>query len=145
MTVPSFVVAPGTDGVKLALYDFSSPNAQAGSPVLVLCHATGFCAQAWNPLAAALRQHADEPVRILALDFRAHGRSSNPVDNNLSWEGVGRDVRTLLDHFGVEHAFGIGHSMGGAALILSELERPNTFSGIWAFEPIVIPPDLIED
>jgi len=137
-------MVPGTDGVELALYDLSSPDVGAGSPVVVLCHATGFCAQAWNPLAAGLRQHADEPLRILALDFRAHGRSSAPADGNLSWVGVARDVRSLLDHFEVEQAFGIGHSMGGAALILAELDRPETFSGIWAFEPIVIPPEMME-
>ena len=145
MIPPSFVISPGTDGVELALYDLSSPDVRSDSPVIVLCHATGFCAQAWNPLAAGLRQHTDGPLRIVALDFRAHGRSTAPADGNLSWVGVGRDVRTVLDHFEVAHAFGIGHSMGGAALMLAELDQPGTFSGIWAYEPIVIPPDLIEN
>lgn len=121
-----------TDGVRLAVYDLGGDG-----PDVILSHATGFCAQAWAPLADALIG-----THRWALDFRAHGRSTRPNDGNLSWDGVGDDVLALVDRVGLTRPFGVGHSMGGAALMLAELARPGLLSGIWAFEPIVIPPDV---
>jgi pimeloyl-ACP methyl ester carboxylesterase len=37
------------------------------------------------------------------------------------------------------HLVGIGHSMGGAGLLLTELARPGLFSRIIGFEPIIFP------
>ena len=39
----------------------------------------------------------------------------------------------------MERPFGVGHSAGGAALILAELERPGTFRALWCFEPVLPP------
>ena len=127
--------ADSTDGVNLALYDLGG----IGPPVL-FAHATGFCGESLAPMAAALTD-----AHCWALDFRAHGRSSRPADGNLAWEGVGADVLAAIDHLGLDRPFGVGHSMGGAGLILAELARPGALCGIWAFEPIVIPPAFAVD
>jgi pimeloyl-ACP methyl ester carboxylesterase len=117
-------------GVRVAVHDLGGE----GPPVL-FAHATGFCGPVWRPVAAHLHDR-----RCWALDFRCHGRSTRPDDDDLDWAGTADDVLAVLDALGLEGTVGVGHSMGGAALLLAEQRRPGTFAALWLFEPIVIPP-----
>jgi pimeloyl-ACP methyl ester carboxylesterase len=126
-------VLPSSHGVQIQLDELGGDG-----PPILFAHATGFCADIWGPVA---RHLAD--FRCFALDFRAHGRSTRPDDDDLSWDGTADDVMVcadeILDRTG-EPLIGVGHSMGGAALLLAEQARPGTFRGLWLFEPIVISP-----
>ncbi len=121
------------DGLDLAVYDLGGDG-----PDILLVHATGFCAGVWAPIAARL-----DGFRVAAIDVRGHGRSDAPdlsTDDAMSWQGTGADVLAAVDALGLVDPFGVGHSMGGASLLIAELERPSTFRGLWVFEPIVMPP-----
>jgi len=127
---PRFVTS--TDGLRLALYDLGGTG-----PDMLLVHATGFCAGVWEPVARRLRG-----FHVTAVDLRGHGRSeAPPLDRGpgMSWEGTGRDVLSAVDELRLDHPIGVGHSMGGASLLIAELARPGTLRGYWAFEPIVFP------
>lgn len=118
------------DGTSVATYDLGGSGND-----LLLVHATGFCAGVWGPLAGRLPDH-----RLSALDVRGHGRSGSPA--TMDWEATGQDVLATVDGLELDRPLGVGHSMGGASLLMAEIQRPGTFAALWVFEPIVFPPDL---
>lgn len=132
---PAFI--PSTDGVSVASYDFGGDG-----PLLMMCHATGFFGLLWAPIARSLTDR----FHCVALDFRGHGRTGRPDGVSLNWRGMGQDLLAVIDD--ARHRRGdpadtavlaAGHSMGGASIVLAELERPGTVEKAWAFEPILFP------
>jgi pimeloyl-ACP methyl ester carboxylesterase len=105
-------------------------------PPMLFAHATGFHGRVWEPLAAYLPQFSK-----WSLDMRAHGDSSAPSDRPLEWEGFADDVLAVVDALGLEQPYGVGHSKGGAALLLAEQRRPGTFRALYLYEPVVMPPE----
>ena len=116
------------DGVDVAYYELGG----SGRPV-VLAHATGFHGLAFEPLA---RRLADR-YRCVAIDERGHGLSGVPRDLDFDWHGFATDVLAVVDELGLDRPLGVGHSAGGAALLLAEERRPGTFEAFYCFEPIV--------
>lgn len=113
----------------------TGPDGAARATVL-FCHPTGFHGMVWAPVAAQLADVA----HCWALDFRGHGDSETPAPASLGWNHMADDVLAVIDELGAERLYGVGHSMGGAALILTELARPGTWEGLWLYEPIIFPP-----
>jgi len=105
-------------------------------PPLLFAHATGFHGRVWEPLAAYLPQFSK-----WSLDMRAHGDSTAPIGRPLEWEGFADDVLAVVDALGLEQPYGVGHSKGGAALLLAEQRRPGTFRALYLYEPVVMPPE----
>lgn len=99
---------------------------------MVLCHATGFHGRVWLPVARRL------PFHSFAPDLRGHGDSSAP-DGDLAWQGFAEDVLAVLDALGLDDVLAVGHSKGGAALLLAEQTRPGTFRALYCYEPVVFP------
>jgi pimeloyl-ACP methyl ester carboxylesterase len=124
-----------TAGVRLALHDLGG----AGTPrTLLIAHATGFHGRAYAPLAARLRG-----FHIFAPDLRGHGDSTRPEHGSFNWQGLADDIGAVVAAIGDgEPPYAFGHSMGAAVTLLTEALVPGTFRAIYAFEPIVIPPDV---
>jgi pimeloyl-ACP methyl ester carboxylesterase len=120
------------DGVEIAAYEFGGTG-----PPLLLAHATGFCATMYRPLGMELVDR----FRVVALDFRGHGRSARPDNDDFGWDRMAEDVLAVIERVGSPTA-GFGHSMGGAALLMAEERRPGTFRSLFLFEPIVFPDDF---
>lgn len=135
---PTFV--DSTHGVRIAVHALNEalPNA----PVLLVCHALGFCAPMYAPIARRLAPR----VRCLGIDLRYHGASSAPDTPTFDWREFGDDVLAVLDSplvgaDAVVHGF--GHSLGGAALVLASARRPGRFGSLYLYEPVIPPPAVL--
>ncbi len=120
----------------------------AADGLLLMVHATGFCKEIWRPVVSSLR-HLGVHAPALAWDVRGHGRAPE-LELPASWWTFGRDLVELvgdLDCAGrlPESVVGVGHSMGGTALVLAELLRPGTFAGLVLVEPVLIPPPFVRN
>ena len=118
-----------TNGFTLAVHDLGGEG-----PPFLIAHATGMCGQAYEPLAAVLAPH----FHVHAIDFRGHGDSSEPDDGDFAWAGMGADVLVAIDALGVEQIDAMGHSLGGASLLIAESVRPGVLRSAYLFEPIVL-------
>jgi len=126
------------DGVNLKLRlfgDGEKADTDGSAPDLLICHATGFNALAYSPLA----RYFTENFRVWALDFRGHGGSSESPDGSYCWHDIGADVTACVAAINSSQLYGFGHSMGGAALLLAEQAAPGSFRGLFMYEPIVLP------
>jgi len=123
---------PSTDGVEVAVHDFGGD----GPPILV-CHATGLHAWCYEPMLS----HLTDRHRCLGVDLRGHGDSRVPADLSYRWQGMADDVLAVVEALDLSDLCAVGHSMGGAAIVLAEERRPGTFVGAWMFEPILFPHD----
>jgi pimeloyl-ACP methyl ester carboxylesterase len=107
-------------------------------PPALLAHPTGFHGVLWAPVAERLIARGRT---VFSFDFRGHGDSDAP-ESDYSWHGFGDDVLAVTDHLGLRgepDLLAVGHSKGGAALVLGELEQPGTYARLWLYEPIMFP------
>jgi pimeloyl-ACP methyl ester carboxylesterase len=127
----SFATGPRvetTDGVAIATYDLGGD----GPPVL-LAHATGFHGRVWLPVAATLRNR----YHCWSFDGRGHGDSAPDPHGSYEWDGFGRDALAVVAGLGLSRPRAVGHSAGGAALLLAEEAEPGTFAALYCYEPVV--------
>ena len=138
---PSVTIAPSrsttadvqiasTDGVTVAVHDFGGD----GEPFLI-CHATGFCAHAYAPMAERLA----ERHHVWSLDFRGHGDTPAPANGRFDWEGMADDLQAVIKELTSSPLAIFGHSMGGAVAVLVEDRTPGTLKSAYLYEPIIIP------
>ncbi len=126
--------ATAEDGTRLAGWDFGGH----GRPVLML-HGTGLHGRCWAPVAQAL----GDGFRPVTLDMRGHGASGRSPDGSYVWRRFATDILAVLDQLELSERtglIGVGHSAGATALLLAEAARPNSFSCLWGWEPIMAIP-----
>ena len=89
-----------------------------GAPI-VLLHGLGSSSADWAFQLSVLARD----YRVLAVDLRAHGRSSRPR-GRLSIEAMANDMAVLLAALGLPPAHVVGLSLGGCVALALALDHP---------------------
>lgn len=130
---PDAASVRSADGTGIVVHDLGGEG-----PGILLSHATGFHAHCMAPLAAALPRR-----RCFGLDHRGHGDADAVDPSRLLWSSYGDDALAAAHHACEVvggPVTGVGHSMGGASLIMAAVREPDLFSALYLYEPIVFPP-----
>jgi pimeloyl-ACP methyl ester carboxylesterase len=137
MARATYEVIDSSDGARIVLHHLGGPGGKEITPVLLFSHATGFHGRVWEPMAS----HLTDRFRCVSVDLRGHGLSRLPSEAGVAWSGMADDILATLssEHFPVGPLHGIGHSMGGAALVLTAARRPAAFRSLWLYEPVIVP------
>jgi pimeloyl-ACP methyl ester carboxylesterase len=91
-------------GLRLRYRDWGGD----GRPLLAL-HGAAAHAHWWDPVAPHLARH----VRVLALDWRGHGRSAWPRPPAYRSEDFAAELTGVIEALGLENVVVAAHSMGG--------------------------------
>jgi lipase len=119
------------DDCRLAY--FERGQASATRPTLFFVHATGFHGRVWD-------YHIESfpDLHCISLEQRGHGRSDKlAVDH---WRTFGEDLAQLVKKLGLKNAIGIGHSMGGHALV-EGAHQSGAFSRLLLLDPVISAPE----
>ncbi len=121
----------GHEDVTIAWEGMDPPTAE-----ICFAHANGFTKALWRPIVRRVLEH-HPAMRWVSFDLRGHGDSGIGSPPN-RWGIHGLDALGILgDASGL---LGVGHSMGGTALVRAELHRRGTFDRLVLIEPIIFPP-----
>ena len=128
---PALLSLPA-NGLQLAAWEWRAERRGQG-PTLLLVHATGFHGRVWDQVVRRL------PGRhVIAIDQRGHGRSRAASFN--TWDDFARDLACAAEHLGLHQAVGVGHSMGGVALLQAASFLPQAFARLMLVDPVLFEP-----
>ena len=110
------------DSLSLAVEEWSGP---AEGPTLVCIHGLTANHTCWASVADVL----SPTYRLIAYDLRGRGESDKP-EQGYSLAVHNEDLAGLLDHFGLEKAVLIGHSLGAHIALRFAATRPERVAGL---------------
>ncbi len=122
------------DGHMQVAFEWN-PASRGEAPTLVLVHATGFHARLWDRVVLALGDR-----HVVAIDQHGHGRSEGePVEH---WGTFVDGLAAMIDGLGIPAgAVGVGHSMGGHALVGVAARKPDAFERLLLIDPVIADPE----
>lgn len=127
-----------SDNVQLSAYRYIADSSAPATTVL-FSHANGFHGRCFDPVIATLV--AD--YECASFDLRGHGDSAVSPDWSVAWQGYGDDALAIAKQIS-KPTIAVGHSMGGAALVMAALVEPQLFRALILYEPIIFPSAIRE-
>src|SRR5262245_21439272 len=108
-------------------------------PVVTFSHGWPLNSDAWDGQLHFLVQNG---FRVVALDRRGHGRSSQPSSGN-NMDGYADDLAAVIEALDLDHATLVGHSTGGGRVARS-IGRHRLHRGAQAVLVAAVPPLMLK-
>jgi len=131
-----------TDGVALSAFRYTPQSVDTSidpqhQTNLLFSHANGFHGRCFDPVIEDLVTD----YNCTSFDYRGHGDSSFREDLQVHWSQYGQDAISVAKTLNTK-IIAIGHSMGGAALVMAALQKPEIFRALIIYEPIIFPVEV---
>jgi len=123
----------GVNGIELCYFEWR-PDLRDSGITLLFSHATGFHARCWDEIIDLLGDY-----HIVAVDQRGHGRSEETAIDH--WRIFGDDLSELVRRLRLDNIVGIGHSMGGHAMVMAAAKNSSRFLGMMLIDPTIASPE----
>ena len=104
---------------------------------ILFAHANGYPPDCYRPLFNLFSDH-----QICAIHQRPLWAGSKPEEIE-DWDPLSEDLLEFLNTEKMKKVIGIGHSVGGIALLRAALREPERFSSIILLDPVLFPPSFI--
>lgn len=117
------------NGVELAYFEWGSAQRGVG-PTLLFVHATGFHARCWDPVIGRLGDR-----HVISVDQRGHGRSEKTEITH--WKVFGQDLADFVRTLELSDVLGVGHSMGGHAMVDAAATESERFRRLVLIDPVI--------
>lgn len=124
-----------SDGLKLHYFDWGG---DPGARTFVLLHGGSANAHWWDSVAPHLAAYG----RVVALDFRGHGRSEWSRPPHYGPQAYLHDTCALIESLGVRVVL-VGHSMGGAVAQWVAVTRPELLEALILVDSPNGPPPML--
>jgi pimeloyl-ACP methyl ester carboxylesterase len=121
--------------LKLHFWDWG----RNGKPILILVHGSRDHARAWDHIAAPLARD----FRVITPDLRGHGDSSWAPGAMYSVPEYVLDLSALIDIVGDLPVYLVGHSLGGAVVMLYAGVYPERVKQLVSIEGFGPPPERL--
>ncbi|TRD11050.1 alpha/beta hydrolase [Erythrobacter insulae] len=120
--------------IELVYFEWNG-EPHSDEPPIIFAHATGFHARVWDTVIAHFPDR-----HVYSIDLRGHGRSTGgPIKD---WQQISSDVSVFLDALNIRDAIGVGHSMGAHTLLQCAADKPDAFSRLVLFDPVILAPEF---
>lgn len=117
------------NGIRLTYFERGIAH-RGSKPTLLFVHATGFHGRIWDKIIRGLGDY-----HSIAVDQRGHGRSEKKQIQH--WDEVIADLAELVTQLDLNNVIGIGHSMGGHALVGAAHHLEDRFLRLIAVDPVI--------
>jgi len=125
------------NGVRITYFE-RGMSFRGQKPTLLFFHATGFHARIWDKIINALGDY-----HSISVDQRGHGRSEKKKIHH--WDEAVADAAQFIEQLGLTNIIGIGHSMGGHALVGAAGRVQHRFLKLIAIDPVILAEQAYDD